>query len=129
MKKKILEFWKNHETKIVLILGFLLVAGLSFEAGFLQGKKAESKPIVIEKASEKLKIDPGTASNSQPVKDTTLAKITPQNCAYVGSKNSNKYHLPTCRWAKQIKPENLVCFKTLEEAQARNYQPDKNCVK
>jgi len=137
MKEKILEFWKKYESKTVLILGFVLVAGLSFQIGILQGKRLEKSPLIIEKASQSSKIEPQGAQTSSSAKDTTPAQnvasagnsTVPQNCAYVGSKNSNKYHLPTCRWAKQIKPENLVCFKTLEEALAKNYQPDKNCIK
>ncbi len=137
MKTKIINFLKNNETKIVLILGFILVASLSFGAGFFQGKRAPESPLIIEKASEKLKIESGTTQTSSSTKDATPTQniaptgnsTIPQNCAYVGSKNSTKYHLPTCRWAKQIKPENIVCFKTLEEALAKNYQPDKNCIK
>jgi len=46
---------------------------------------------------------------------------------YVGSKNSNKYHYPTCKWAQRIKPENLVTFKSAQEAQAAGYVPCKVC--
>jgi len=46
---------------------------------------------------------------------------------YVGSKNSDKYHYPTCRWARKIKPENLVTFKSAQEAQAAGYVPCKVC--
>lgn len=137
MKAKILEFIKNHETKIVLIFGFILVAGLSFEAGFLQGKKALESPLIIEKASQSFQNEPGGSQNQKPIKDTTATdnkaqidnSALPQNCAYVGSKNSNKYHLPSCRYAKLIKPENIVCFSSIEDATAKNYLPDKGCIK
>jgi len=46
---------------------------------------------------------------------------------YVGSKNSNKYHYPTCRWARKIKPANLVTFKSAQKAQAAGYVPCKVC--
>jgi methylphosphotriester-DNA--protein-cysteine methyltransferase len=46
---------------------------------------------------------------------------------YVGSKNSNKYHNPDCKWAKKISPKNLVTFKTAEEALAAGYVPCKVC--
>jgi len=36
-------------------------------------------------------------------------------CLYVGSKNSDKYYKPDCKWAKKIKPENLVCYHSEEE--------------
>ena len=140
------EFIKKHEIQIVLIIGFILVAFVSFEVGLFQGKKALDKPIVIEKPittekiAETTTIEPQSASlsgnrkvtsseNTQTVSQNTTSSETLKKCVFVGSKNSNKYHLPTCRWAKQIKPENLVCFKTLEEAIQKGYLPDKNCIK
>lgn len=46
---------------------------------------------------------------------------------YVGSKNSNKYHYPTCKSAQKIKPGNLVTFKSAKDAQAAGYVPCKVC--
>ncbi len=46
---------------------------------------------------------------------------------YVGSINSNKYHYPQCRYAKQIYPENEVWFSSTAEAQAMGYVPCKVC--
>ena len=40
-----------------------------------------------------------------------------KDCLYVGSEDSDKYHTPECKFAKKIKPENLVCFYSLEEAE------------
>jgi len=46
---------------------------------------------------------------------------------YVGSKNSNKYHYPDCKWAKKINPANLVTFKSAKEAKEAGYVPCKVC--
>lgn len=46
---------------------------------------------------------------------------------YWGSKNSNKYHNPTCIWAQKIKPGNLVKFKSPEDAQKAGFVPCKVC--
>lgn len=134
MKAKIKDFLKNNEAKIALGIGLILVAVIAFEAGILKGQNWRATPLVIEKAG-KCNSQSNIPENAQnqaqegqkPVQ-TTSATV-PQNCAYVGSKNSNKYHLPTCHFAKLIKPENLVCFKSAEDAAARGYQPDKSCVK
>jgi len=134
MPKKIKDFLKNNEAKIALGIGLILVAVIAFEAGVLKGQNWQQKPLVIEKAEE------CSANNNDPKKaqnptqegqkpSQTISSATPQSCAFVGSKNSNKYHLPTCHFAKLIKPENLVCFKSAEDAAARGYQPDKSCVK
>lgn len=42
---------------------------------------------------------------------------------FVGSLQSDKYHYPTCRWAKEIKPENEIWFKDAEDAKAHGYKP------
>jgi len=51
----------------------------------------------------------------------------PEPCRYVGSAKSNKYHYPSCQWARRIKPDNLVCFGTAAQAQAKGYIPCKVC--
>jgi len=138
MENKLKGFLKAQEPKIVLFIGFILVAGISFEFGLIQGKKQPDKPLIVEKAisSQGVELEAASASAAQAQNLPAEAKITPngtntqpQSCAFVGSKNSNKYHLPTCHFAKLIKPENLVCFKSVEDAQSRGYQPDKSCVK
>jgi methylphosphotriester-DNA--protein-cysteine methyltransferase len=46
---------------------------------------------------------------------------------FVGSRHSNVYHLPTCSAARRIKPENLIGFKSREEAVRADYRPCKIC--
>jgi len=43
------------------------------------------------------------------------------------SKNANKYHYPTCRWAQKIKSKNLIIFKSPEDAVKAGYVPCKVC--
>ncbi|HLN19121.1 MAG TPA: hypothetical protein VK255_03050, partial [Patescibacteria group bacterium] len=45
------DFFLLHETKIILLLGFILVAILSFEAGLLKGKNITQNPVVVNAAS------------------------------------------------------------------------------
>lgn len=45
----------------------------------------------------------------------------------VASKSGTKYHLPTCGGAKTIKPENLITFASIAEAEAAGYTPAANC--
>jgi hypothetical protein len=133
--EKIKQFWLKYEPKIVLSIGFILVAVLAFEAGVLKGQNWQQKPMVIEKpattdqtanpaenAAKGQNLAPETAPTASPVSNSP-SQNTPQNCAFVGSKNSNKYYPPSCSYAKRIKPENLVCFKDAAEAQSRGYLP------
>ncbi|MFO7946674.1 MAG: thermonuclease family protein [Armatimonadota bacterium] len=46
---------------------------------------------------------------------------------FVGSKNSDVYHRPECRWAKEIAPYNRVWFSSAAEARQRGYRPCRAC--
>jgi hypothetical protein len=46
---------------------------------------------------------------------------------YVGSKTSNKYHLPGCKWVREIKPHNRLNFSSTEEARKQGYIPCPTC--
>jgi len=136
-KTIIKKFWSRYEIKIVLVIGFILIAGLSFEVGFLKNHELKQNPLIIEKpiesqiaSSSSNKNTPKAQKLAQDTKKSSSETIASnQNCAYVGSKNSNKYHLPTCSYAKRIKPENLVCFSSQDEAKSKGYVPDKHCIK
>lgn len=142
---KIREFWNRNEKKIILVVGLILISAISFESGYLRGKTAESSPIIIEKPilGQNLGLEsaqgsiPAAQNSAQEVKNGVISSNIPvvnltgvrQDCAFVGSKNSNKYHLPTCQYAKRIKPENAVCFSSAEDAATKGYLPDKGCIK
>lgn len=143
MQAKIKDFLAKYEYKIIIAAAFILVAVLSFEAGMMKGKNAQQKAVVVNAAGDNSACQ---ASSNQPARASNLspeAAKTPQsnviptqnsadlptNCVYIGSKNSNKYHMPNCRWARNIKPENRVCFSSENDAQLKGYQPDKNCIK
>ena len=132
---KIKEFFLKHEQKIVLVVAFCLISAISYEFGALQGQKWQQKPLIIEKPaniSEEQKSSnlgnsepSGTVlgATSQTTVSNTGSAVNVANlpagkagCAFVGSKNSNKFYPPTCSYAKRIKPENIVCFKSAEEA-------------
>jgi micrococcal nuclease len=46
---------------------------------------------------------------------------------YVASKSSNVFHKPECRWAKKISAQNLVTYKSKEEAIKAGKRPCKTC--
>lgn len=137
--QKIRIFWEKYENKVVLGVGLFLVAIISFEAGILQGHKFEQEALVIEKTPNAQVVSiagengavlgvQGSGLKAENIKEETNV-VDSQKCLFVGSKNSDKFHKPDCRWAKNIKPENLVCFKSEEEAKSRGYVGDKNCIK
>ena len=46
---------------------------------------------------------------------------------FVGSKNSNKYHYPSCDWSEQIAEDNKVWFTSTEDALSHGYVPCQSC--
>ncbi len=61
-----------------------------------------------------------------------VAAVAPKPAAekeveFVGSKTSNKYHYPTCKWAKTIQPWKVIKFHSAAEAQAHHYKPCPVC--
>jgi hypothetical protein len=51
----------------------------------------------------------------------------PAEYKYVASKNSNVFHRPNCSSAKRIKPENLVGYRSRDEAINTGKRPCKRC--
>lgn len=68
---------------------------------------------------------------SEPVapasNETPREAVSAEPGMYVGSKNSNKYHLPWCAGAKSISDTNKVWFSSKAEAEAAGYIPSANC--
>lgn len=141
--QKIKDFWLEYGEKVILAAGVILVAGISFEAGYLKGQKNQKEPVEVNQAAcapcpEKKYSANGAESADSKTNDAKTASTgensgkstaKKQSCAYVASKNSDKYHLASCQWASKIKPENKVCFSSVDEAQKRGLQPAKCCIK
>ena len=113
LKAKTKDFWQKYEHKIILIVGFILVAVISFEGGVLKGQKTAQNPLIIEKPADNNSQSVCGVSQSQnlpsePKKSENSAIEQPKDCAFVGSKNSNKYHLPTCQWAQKTNPLDIL---------------------
>ena len=49
------------------------------------------------------------------------------DAAYIGNRNSMKYHRPSCQYAAKIKDENLVTFDSTEQALTAGYTPCGAC--
>jgi hypothetical protein len=69
----------------------------------------------------------GTMASPAASHEETVARETAAETIYVGSTTSNKYHYPSCKWAKTIKPSRLIKFKSEKEAQERGYIPCPVC--
>jgi hypothetical protein len=52
----------------------------------------------------------------------------PSWAVYVGHKERKKYHLLTCSYGKSIHPDNVIYFRSKEEADGAGYAPCKICL-
>jgi len=55
------------------------------------------------------------------------ATVQKKEWKYVASKKSNVFHRPDCKWVKKISTNNLVGFKSREEAIRSGRRPCKSC--
>ena len=129
--KDLKKFFTKNEDKIVLIIGIFLIALISFGAGRLTTIKQPKEPIKIEDyglASLQAFSNTEEGENiKEPEKKDGSTSLTTEGM-FVGSINSNKYHLPDCTWAKRINEENLIWFESAEDAKSKGYIPA-NCLK
>jgi len=62
-----------------------------------------------------------------PIVITETETDEAQEYKYAASKNSDIFHYIDCSYVKKIKPEDLILFKTREEAIASGRRPCKKC--
>ena len=46
---------------------------------------------------------------------------------FVANQNSDVYHRSDCKWSKKIKPDNIIKFFSVQEAEARNFLACSSC--
>lgn len=77
-------------------------------------------PIEASEPTEQPVSEAIASQDAEPVPETTSQK---SSGVYVGSIDSDKYHNPGCRFAKEILPENEIWFDSIEDAQNSGYSP------
>jgi len=115
-------YFKSNQSDLFIIAVIVLVALICFGIGRLTAPKTE--PIQI-KGLEQASVEDLSGEQSSFV--PTDVGTTEDKGAVVGSKNSDKYHLPDCPGAKQISEQNKIWFASIEEAEKAGYKPAGNC--
>jgi len=127
-------FLKDNQERVLFGVVLVLVAIIGFKAGILHERSQVGEEIKVyinnEKRvteEEKKAIALGQAVQrkglTEVAENNSVGKDVVQKCKFVGSKNSDKYHAPTCQWSTRIKEENRVCFESEESAKSQGYQP------
>lgn len=85
---------------------------------------APAAPIEASEPTEQPVSEAIVSQDAEPVPETTSQK---SSGVYVGSVDSDKYHNPGCRFAKEILPENEIWFDSAEDARNSGYSPCGGC--
>lgn len=125
---QIKQFVKSNESEIVLALGVILISLISFAAGRLLAPSPVKQAIYVEQLQasafqniiEEDSMQVSSTNSSNPMRTRKEGK-------FVASKNSNKFHLPTCIGARRIAEHNKIWFNSKEEAESLGYEPASNC--
>lgn len=137
-KKRFFAWFLKRERQCALIAAGVFLSVLSFEIGVLFERGRGHEALVVEKPLESVaqarentvamlpeqgdaRVAGAEMTNKDSQKNGKLSTTQQGACLFVGSKNSVKYHSPSCSYAKRIKPENRVCFSSKEEAEKRGY--------
>ena len=116
------------KTIIILVILLIIIFGAGFGIIYLTKNSITGPSACTEEA----KICPdGTAVGRNPDLDcefdpcpesnTCIDLGCPSESIYVGSVNSDKYYSCDCHYANRIKPENIICFISDDDAQSKGY--------
>ncbi|KKU19526.1 MAG: hypothetical protein UX53_C0004G0025 [Candidatus Azambacteria bacterium GW2011_GWB2_46_37] len=129
--QKVKNFAVEYQDRIVLIIGIVLIALISFGLGLLYNREISKEPIIIEEPAQYRTAESRETKSSGAAEPSAVASQEQINQSQgevvVASRNGTKYHLPSCSGAKQIKPENKITFSSSKEAEAAGYEPASNC--
>lgn len=133
-------FIKINQERILFVVIVILVSLISFRAGQMKEKELKTSQIEVNISQnkpltedDKKALALGVAAQRKGLTEnlegiSVVEDASKENCKFVGSKNSDKYHTPDCQWATRIKEENRVCFESEEDAKVKGYVPG-SCFK
>lgn len=129
-------WWKRegHAKTIMFFLNIILAGLVGFQLGKVRAN--QNIPIRINlhnqvaqnPAQKELEIVSQSLERQGVIKKETLIKNNQQKCFFVASRRSKKYHRSDCRYAKNIKESNKVCFASAQEAEVKGYSPAQGCL-
>jgi len=118
------DWFKKNQGDVAIAIGFVLVAVISFGIGYLTAPGQTKNPIVIEEpqnfSASAGDVLVNIVEDTENAPEPTI-KNGSEKGLFVASKNGTKYYWPWSSWAKRIKPENEVWFKSEADAQTAGY--------
>ncbi len=130
--KKIKDVFVHYEQTIITLVAIILVGVSSYAYGIAKGMTVKQPPLKItthDLSEIKAFVTEQSIAETQ---SATSKEITTNNeredCLYVGSIHGKKYYPPRCKSVKRIRPENLTCFRSVEDATQRGYTKTTTCT-
>jgi hypothetical protein len=129
-------WWKKHGQTILMILIVLLASTISFKFGQVTVHNDTKIDVAIRDIKN---VNPAQEEASMAInalkrqgvnihKEVEKTKDKKEDCLFIASRNSKKYHTKDCKYGKKIKDSNLVCFESIEDAKNKGYVPAKGCL-
>lgn len=109
---------QSRDLYVVVLI--ILTSAMSYGLGRLSKIQESRIPVQIENPGRALDSSSNAANIGSLDQDDSSGK-------YVGSINSDKYHLPWCSGAQRISDSNKVWFASKADARAQGYMPAGNC--
>lgn len=126
-------WFRSLPESVPLVILMVLVGTASFGLGRLSALESLREPVSVFRPDGS-RVDSGQSEEvilhtATPEVSSLPAAVgsVPDSGEVVGSKNSNKYHLPWCTGAQRISEANKIYFKTIADAEAAGYVPAANC--
>ncbi|MFW6226436.1 MAG: hypothetical protein ACOC3V_05715 [bacterium] len=98
---------------IVLIIVALVFIGLFILGNYLNKDSISNDE---EKQENKTNETEKDIENLDEIEQECIKLGCEKGSVYIGSVNSDKFYRCDCRWAETISKENIICFKTRQEA-------------
>ncbi len=122
------EWFSRDHTRLALGIGIFSAGLTGYSLGILRDQAVARVPLTMNiVAPQAAQVEIPVVLGDAITKKTGVSENASTGCAFVGSRNSNLYHLPSCAPAKRIKEANRVCFASKEAAIAKGYQS--GCLK
>lgn len=116
---------KKHQQSIVLFVGYLLVALMSFGLGKITALKAVPPVVKIDRAFVPSNYSENQGSVQSAVTEVNAQENGDNNCVgkikgNINSKGDRIYHMPNGSFYNRTDPE--VCFATEAEAKSAGFR-------
>jgi len=67
------------------------------------------------------------SSHRSEFRVAALKNLSLNRTVFVANQNSDVYHRSDCKWSKKIKPDNIIKFYSVQEAESRNFLACSSC--